>query len=660
MSIFLQNPALLGLLALGAVPILVHLLSRAKPRQYRFSNIEFLRKVMRQTSRLRKPKDWLLLVLRTLALLAIAYAFLGPLLLSKHAALPGEKKTIVLLIDRSASMAAKEGAASRFEAACVAAGEILDKGKPDAANIVWIDAAPDAVFPDPAPNRDYLNEELTKAKARPEAGALDAAMELALRQLAGAQGHKELVLISDFQAAAWKDFSPVVPQGVDLRMVPVAKEDVPNMAVSSLVPLPAAPLAGQQMVAQVRVANHSGEARRVSLTLDAGGSRQSQPLDLPPRGEAEAAFTVRCAASGLMPISAEIDGDSFPGDDKRYAVVRVRESIRLAISGAPDSPAAQTLGRVAKALPWLEIVPAGGNGGPPPCEILCVAGWDGSAPEKLRELAGNATAVLVLPGPSAGSNAVAALFGDAADPAAGASGLETSPEGWEATPAGEHAAFRLFAGGEFGNPLGGKFKQRVRLEASPSAKVVALFNDGKPALLEAKDRALMVCNLSLDSGNSTWPGERAFLPGIGELLLNLLPRKTAESFEVEAGGKLAWTNPAGDAAGTPTLLAPDGNALPLVAAGETWHSETATEPGIYQWLVSAQPVHLTAVNFPESESRLKPLEEPPGAGGNTIAANGSARAALDEGMPLWPWLVAAALGCLLLEGLISGMKLKTA
>ena len=100
--------------------------------------------------------------------------------------------------------------------------------------------------------------------------------------------------------------------------------------------------------------------------------------------------------------------------------------------------------------------------------------------------------------------------------------------------------------------------------------------------------------------------------------------------------------------------------LPLVAAGETWHSETAAEPGIYQWLVSAQPVHLSAVNFPESESRLKPLEEPPGAGGNTIAASGSARAALDEGMPLWPWLVAAALGCLLLEGLISGMKLKPA
>jgi hypothetical protein len=96
-----------------------------------------------------------------------------------------------------------------------------------------------------------------------------------------------------------------------------------------------------------------------------------------------------------------------------------------------------------------------------------------------------------------------------------------------------------------------------------------------------------------------------------------------------------------------------------VAAGETWHSETAAVPGIYQWLVSAQPVHLSAVNFPESESRLKPLDEPPGSGDGSLAAKGgAARVALEDGMPLWPWLVAVALACLLLEGVISGLKLK--
>ena len=658
MSFLLQHPAFLGLLALAGVPLLVHLLSRAKPPQYRFSNVEFLKKVLRLTSRFRKPKDWLLLALRTLALLALAAAFLGPLLLSKNAPLPGEKRSLVLLIDRSASMAAKEGAASRFEAACAEAGHLLDAARPDLANIVWIDAAPDAVFPDPAPNRDFLAEELTKASARPEPGALDAAFELAVRQLRNAGGRRELHVISDFQDSAWKDFAPVVPDDIELRMVPVAKEDVPNLAVTSLVPLPAAPAAGQQMIVQCRVANFSAEARRVSLTLDAGGSRQSQPLDLPPGGEAEAAFTVRCAAPGLLPLAAEIDADAFPADDRRHAIVRVRESIRLAIAAPADDPTAKTLAQVARALPWLDALPAADPQSPPPCEMICLPAWNGTNPAALRELAARNTAVLVLPSPACPANAIATLFAAPADPAASPLGLESSNQGWQAAPAAEHPAFKLFAGGEFGNPLGGRFLQRVRLTAPPNAAVIATFADGKPALLEAKDIPLLVSNLALDPAAASWPGEPAFLPAIAEILLHLMPRSSNESFLAEPGSPLAWTNPAADASGAPVLEAPDGTRPVLNATGDTWKSETPAIPGIHRWLVSGQPVHLTAVHFPESESRLLPLATPPAAGPAALATSGNAarRAALDQGLPLWPWLVAAALLFLLLEGIITTLK----
>ena len=55
MSLLFQHPALLGLLALAGLPVLVHLLSRARPPVYRFSNIEFLRRVLRNTARFRRP-----------------------------------------------------------------------------------------------------------------------------------------------------------------------------------------------------------------------------------------------------------------------------------------------------------------------------------------------------------------------------------------------------------------------------------------------------------------------------------------------------------------------------------------------------------------------------------------------------------------------------
>ena len=124
MSLLFQHPALLGLLALAGLPVLVHLLSRARPPVYRFSNIDFLRRVLRRTARIRRPQDWLLLLLRTLALLAIAAAFASPFLISKSASLPGEKSTVILLVDRSASMAAREGVGSRFDAACAQADAI--------------------------------------------------------------------------------------------------------------------------------------------------------------------------------------------------------------------------------------------------------------------------------------------------------------------------------------------------------------------------------------------------------------------------------------------------------------------------------------------------------------------------------------------------------
>ena len=65
MSLFFQQPWLFPLLALAGLPLLVHLLSRTRPPVYRFSNLEFLQRVIRRTARFRRPQEFRLRITRT-------------------------------------------------------------------------------------------------------------------------------------------------------------------------------------------------------------------------------------------------------------------------------------------------------------------------------------------------------------------------------------------------------------------------------------------------------------------------------------------------------------------------------------------------------------------------------------------------------------------
>lgn len=652
MSILFQNLAFLSLLALAGVPLLVHLISKAKPPEYRFSNIAFLRKILTTTIRFKKPKDYLILALRTLAIFALAAAFLLPLLLSENAPLPGEKRTTILIIDRSASMAAHEGAASRFDSAIALASDFLSSSPPDLANLIWIDANPTAAFPEPAPNIAFLADEIARAAPLSQPGAITPAIELALRQLHNAPGRREIHIVSDFQESAWKNFSAAIPKDIYLTFSKVAENDLPNTAVTSLVSVPAAPVAGQQVIVQTRVANYSTEPRRISLTLDAGGSRQSQNLDLPPNGEAEAVFSVRVANPGLLPITAEIDADSFPSDDRRHTVVRVRESLRLAVAAPENNPSTATLARVANAIPWLTLIPGVDPEKLPPCEILYLPQWSGTNPEALIKLS-ETTSLLVYPAPDCPASAIATLFGEKTDPTSTQLALQTDPTGWEVSPVSSHPAFKLFSAGQFGNPLAGTFRQRPKLPAFPSAESIAAFSDNAPALIRAKSRRILLSALSLDPAISTWPTESPFLPAIAEILLYLEPGATTENFAALPGDTLSWNNPAIDNSTIPVLESPDKSLPPLTADGTIWKSETPTAPGIHRWLVSNQLVHLTAVNFPESESDLTPLATTPDPEQTGATALATRNPALAHGLPLWPLLIAAALFFLLAEALLS-------
>ena len=103
---FLLNPLfLVGLLAVG-VPVLIHLQRRHQSRTLVFPSLMFLERIQIPSRSRRRIRNWLLLALRSLALILLTLAFARPWLsgAAAGAAAGGEGKVVVVLLDNSFSM----------------------------------------------------------------------------------------------------------------------------------------------------------------------------------------------------------------------------------------------------------------------------------------------------------------------------------------------------------------------------------------------------------------------------------------------------------------------------------------------------------------------------------------------------------------------------
>src|SRR5207237_4926326 len=96
-----------GLLAAG-IPLLVHLSRSRKTKKMRFSTTRFFTDQFLRSYRMSRLKELLLLACRMALCAVLATALARPLFLSKGPAIFGGSRSIVLVIDNSASMGYSE------------------------------------------------------------------------------------------------------------------------------------------------------------------------------------------------------------------------------------------------------------------------------------------------------------------------------------------------------------------------------------------------------------------------------------------------------------------------------------------------------------------------------------------------------------------------
>ncbi|MFQ6674643.1 MAG: BatA and WFA domain-containing protein, partial [Fidelibacterota bacterium] len=124
---FLAPAVLWGLVA-ASIPLIIHLISTRRTQKVDFSSIRFIKVLEHDTIRKLKLRQWLLLLLRTVAIILIVLVFARPVKVGYFPAWAAGQQTakLVFLLDNSASMSARFSGESLLERSKNRVLEILE------------------------------------------------------------------------------------------------------------------------------------------------------------------------------------------------------------------------------------------------------------------------------------------------------------------------------------------------------------------------------------------------------------------------------------------------------------------------------------------------------------------------------------------------------
>lgn len=358
---FLNPVALIGLLA-AAIPVAIHLLHRGRSRPVPFSNLQLLRALHQTRMRRLQLRQWLILALRTLAILCIVLAFARPALRRGGPGLLGgsTRLSAVLLLDGSFSTRYEVAGRRTFDRLEAVALQLLDLfGEGDQVHLVPFDRAPRPPLANPDP------ETVTELAPSADVTRLEAALTQAsvLLDAAPPGYHRELFLLSDLTRYGWPTQVPADSGGwrPDMQVYLLAPDThvATNRAVTELGVDAWLQSEGEHLDVRARVDNHSDAPARIGASLYVDGVRvQRREAAVPPRGHAAVDLALSPRRRGRLPAYVEIDGDGLPLDDRRYFVLHIPERARALVLGPDpvDTYFARTaLAAAAGADPVLEL-----------------------------------------------------------------------------------------------------------------------------------------------------------------------------------------------------------------------------------------------------------------------------------------------------------------
>ena len=338
------SPIFLWFLAAASVPVIIHLINRRRHKTIQWAAMQFLLKASRQSRGKKKLRHILILTCRALGIAALALAAARPIASGLIGWGGGSIDTVVLLLDRSASMEIKpgDGLDSRRQIIIEKIRDTMaDLG---ASRLVLIDSA--STKPQEIPSPDILAD-ISATAATNTAADFPSLLSRAAEFLSESSGRAEIWLASDLQSSNWKPDDErwaaarasiaSLPQKPAIRVLSLTGPTAADASIRLL----ASRRSGDELLIDLEVLR-SGQARGTStipLTTQLNGTRTTESLTLPGQS---LRFQKRVAlpadsATGHGWLSIPADGN--PRDNAAFFAYGPARPIKTLIVSPPGETA---------------------------------------------------------------------------------------------------------------------------------------------------------------------------------------------------------------------------------------------------------------------------------------------------------------------------------
>jgi len=683
----------LGIAAVG-LPFAVHWLTTPRPTRMPLSTLRFVLEAVRQHRARHRLRDFIVLALRTAAVLLVAFAIARPKLGEEPLVSDSQTGSAirVVVLDVSQSMAALHHGVEAIERARTIAAEHLRYRPGLRVNLILAGASARTAFEQPSQNFEALRDELSQASVRPERLDINRAIAKAAEMLATDSEddrRRELVVISDFQRSNWAraDFSPL-PQQTQIQLEATGAEAAPANIALLRSQIQQRTAIGGATQFEIEIGNYSPLPQRITAEVAIGDATFRVEGMCPPNRRTTLAQEIQLQQTGWQVGTARLTGieDALAADNERALVVEVTakptyalltrqsagqrpsSSYYLERALAPDSQ----LGERAS-VDIVRVDPANIDRERLTAADLLVIDHPGKfAAEDISLLAGllrRGRPVLYVAGEAIDATNLRLLV------EAAGGGLQMPVD--FAPPPQDQSRRDLFLTSVqqdvapfdvFGDSrqaitarlrFGGGLTSN-RLENTLDDDLLATYSDGTACLVLTSSDAGALAVLNVDLSRSNLPTSEAFVPLLDQLVQRLLQRRAAVTGAM-GGEPVVVRLPSGiGAASELQIVGPQPSESELISLGEiadegigtVWRWPSPDKPGVYRVERGDETVFALPVGLSAEESPLESLS--PDVLKNRLAGTLAVhyRSATDPSGQrdvLWTWLLVACVVCIVGE-----------